>query len=74
VNGVTPALDGPALLTPGAALLQIGELPKVMDRVKVANLDKPGTDTFHDLTAGLQTSSPMSLPLQEVAGVESVGP
>lgn len=70
---VAPALDLPALLAATAALLQVCELPQVVDSVKVTNLDKPGTDTFHDLTAGLKASSPMCLPLEQVARVQCVG-
>lgn len=73
VHSVAPTFHGPALLSTVSALLQVGKLPEVVDGVEVTNLDKPGTNAFHDLTASLETASPVSLPLEQVARVKRVG-
>lgn len=69
---IAPALNRPALLSAGPSLLQISKLPEMVDSVELSNLDEPGSDTFHDLPSSLEASSPVSLPLQQVAGVESI--
>lgn len=72
VHCIAPALNRPALLSAGPSLLQVGKLPEMVDRVKLSNLDEPGSNAFHDLPSGLEASSPVSLPLQQIAGVESI--
>lgn len=72
MDGIAPALNLPALLTASASLLEVGELPQMVDGVEVADLDEPSTDTLHDLSSGLETTAPVSLPLEQVAGVKSV--
>lgn len=69
---VAPALNRPALFSARSSLLQVGKLPEVMDCVELANLDKPGANTLHDLSSSLESPSPVGLPLQQVTGVESV--
>lgn len=69
---IAPALDRPALLSAGPSLLQVGKLPEVVDRVELSDLNEPGSNTFHDLPSSLEASSPVSLPLQQITGVESI--
>ena len=64
VNGLGPALLLPAKLTADLALLEVGELPKMVDGVEVADLDEPGANTLHDLTAGLEPTPPVRLPFE----------
>lgn len=72
MNGVTPSLDLPALLSSNLPLLQIRKLPQMMNRVQVSDLDKPGSDTFHYLASGLETPTPVALPFEQIARVERV--
>ena len=73
MDSVAPALDGPALLATVSALFEVCELPKVVNGVEIANLDKPRTNSLHDLTTGLEAASPVSLPFKEVSRMQSVG-
>lgn len=73
MNSIAPAFNGPALLATISALFKVGELPKMVNGVEVANLNKPSTNSLHDLTAGLEASSPVSLPFKQVSRVQSVG-
>lgn len=73
MDSIAPTLDGPALLATIAALFEVGELPKVVNGVEVANLDKPRTNSLHDLTTGLEASSPVSLPFEQVSRMQGVG-
>jgi len=72
VNRLAPAFYAPTLLTADLAFLKVGKLPEVVDRVEVANLHEPGADTLHDLTTSLETTSPVGLPLKQVAGVQGI--
>lgn len=73
VHGVAPTFHRPALLSSVTALLQVGKLPEVVNGVEVTDLDKPGTDAFHNLTTSLESASPVSLPLEQVARMKRVG-
>lgn len=73
MDSLRPALNVPRLLTTYFALLQVRKLPEVVHRVQITNLDKPSTNPFHDLAARFEATAPMSLPLQEISGVKSVG-
>lgn len=73
MHRLTPTLDAPALLAADLALLQVGKLPQVMHRVELANLHKPRAHAFHHLPARLEAAPPVSLPLEQISGVESVG-
>lgn len=71
---LSPSLNTPRLLTADLALLQVGELPEVVDSVQVANLHKPRTNAFHHLATGGKSPTPVGLPLQQVARVQGVRP
>lgn len=73
MNRLAPAFYAPTLLTADLALLEVGKLPEVVDRVEVADLHEPGADALHNLTTSLEATSPVGLPLQEVAGVQGIG-
>lgn len=73
MHRLRPAGYAPRILATNLSLLQVGELPEMVYRVQVANLDEPGAHSFHHLAASLKTPAPMCLPLEEVARVESVG-
>lgn len=73
VNRLSPALVAPALLATDLALLEVGKLPQMMDRVEVTDLDEPSSNSFHDFAAGLESSAPVRLPLEQVAWVQRVG-
>lgn len=72
VDSVAPALDRPALLASLAALLEVGKLPEMVDRVEVADLDEPGADALHDFTTSLEATTPVRLPLEQVSRVQRV--
>lgn len=67
-----PPLDTPTLLPTDLALLEVGELPEMMDCVKVADLHEPSTHALHDLASGLEAPTPVCLPLEQVAWVQCV--
>jgi hypothetical protein len=46
----------------------------MMDCIQLADLNKPGTNAFHDFSTGFQALTPMSLPFEEIAWMERVGP
>lgn len=73
MNGLCPTLDAPGLLPTDFSLFQVRKLPQVVHSVQFTNLHEPGTHTFHDLPAGLETVTPMALPFKKVPGVKSVG-
>lgn len=73
MDSLRPTFNVPGLLATNLALLQVCELPEVVDHVQVTNLDKPGSDAFHDLPTSLETAAPVRLPLQEISGVKGVG-
>jgi hypothetical protein len=45
----------------------------MVDRVKIANLHKPSSNSLHNLTASLEAAAPVCLPLEKVARVKRVG-
>ena len=69
VDGLSPAFLLPTQLAADLALLEVGELPEMVDGVEVADLDKPGTNALHDLAAGLEAAPPVGLPLKQVTRV-----
>jgi hypothetical protein len=44
----------------------------MVHRVQFTDLNEPGSDALHDLATSLETASPVSLPLEQVAGVQCV--
>lgn len=44
-----------------------------MNSVQFSNLNKPGSDAFHDFPTCLQPPAPVSFPLKQVARVQGVG-
>lgn len=72
MHRIGPSLNFPALFTPDLALLEIGKLPEMVHRVKVADLHKPSSDTLHHLPTSFEAASPVSLPLEEITGAERV--
>ena len=73
MNRITPALNAPGLLTPDLALLEVRKLPEVVHGVEIADLTEPSSDSLHNLSSRLQALAPVRLPLEKVAGVQSVG-
>lgn len=67
VHCLAPAFYAPALFATDLAFLQVGELPQMVYCVQITNLDKPSTHTLHDFPPGLQATSPMCLPLEQIA-------
>jgi len=72
MDRLSPALDAPALLTPHLPLFEIRKLPEMVHSVQLPNLYEPRPDAFHDFSAGLQPSPPVSLPFEQVARMKSV--
>lgn len=72
VHSISPTLNTPRLLSPQSSLLQVCELPEVVDCVEISYLHKPGTNSLHDFLSCFQSLSPVSLPFEEVTRVESV--
>lgn len=73
MHSLCPALDPPRLFTADLAFFQVGELPEVVHRVQVADLNEPSSHPLHHFPASLEATSPMGLPFQQVPGMKGVG-
>jgi hypothetical protein len=69
VHCLAPAFYAPALFATNLTFLQVGELPQMVYRVQIANLNEPSTDAFHDLPPSFETTAPVCLPFQQVTRV-----
>lgn len=74
MDRIRPAGYAPRILTTDLPLLQVGKLPEVVDRVKVADLHEPSPNALHHLAPSLQAPAPVGLPLEQIARAKCVGP